>query len=78
MRFIVPILVLLAAGCRSTYYEDARVKIYVDTTFLDAKASQIAVTCTDKSTTVRVGEVATEGSKTAGAVAQGVISGVLP
>lgn len=78
MKLIIPFLILLAAGCRSTFYEDARVKIYIDTMFLDSKAAQIAVTCSDKSTTVRVGEVVTEGAKTAGAIAQGIVAGALP
>ena len=77
MRFIILAVVLLS-GCRSAFYEDARVKLYVDTMFLDSRAAQIAVTCTDKSTTLRVGESTTEGSHTAGAVAQGVVSAVVP
>jgi hypothetical protein len=78
MKLVISLVVLLAAGCRSTFYEDARVKVYIDTMFLDARAAQIAVTCTDKSTTVKVGELTTEGSKTVGAVAQGVVSAVVP
>lgn len=77
MRFVILAVVLLS-GCRSAFYEDARVKVYVDTMFLDSRAAQIAVTCTDKSTTLRVGELTPEGSHTAGVVAQGVVSGVLP
>ena len=76
MKLVISLVVLLAAGCRSTFYEDARVKIYIDTMFLDSKASQIAVTCGEKSTTVRVGEVHSDGAAVAGSVVAGVVTGL--
>lgn len=84
MRMPSPVLALLlgavslTAGCCYTHYADSRVSVSRLSIGTDARASKVSVTCTDKTTTVRVGELEVAEAAVVGAVVSGVVSGVTP
>jgi hypothetical protein len=74
MKKLVWLLVPLVAGCAYTRYSDERVAAYRLSFGVDSKANKMYVTSTEKSTTIRIGELESKEAESVGSAVGAAIN----